>query len=84
MKVYQQNSKRDISLDIFRMNQFAKCTSFNPSNLILSRKGLLVHTERAASQAGWIWEEREFNVPNQCPINWGWCRNVIFGNFLPK
>ena len=66
------------------MNQFAKCTSFNPSNLILSRKGLLVHTERAASQAGWIWEEREFNVPNQCPINWGWCRNVIFGNFLPK
>ena len=30
MKVYQQNSKRDISLDTFRMNQFSKCTSFNP------------------------------------------------------
>ena len=25
MKVYQQNSKHDISLDIFRMNQFSKC-----------------------------------------------------------
>ena len=36
MKVYQQNSKRDISLDVLRMNQFSKCTSFNPCNLILS------------------------------------------------
>ena len=25
MKVYQQNSKHDISLGIFRMNQFSKC-----------------------------------------------------------
>ena len=48
MKVYQQNSKRGISLDIFRMNQFSKCTSFNPRNLILSRKGLMEHTKRAA------------------------------------
>ena len=45
MKVYQQNSKRDISLDLFRMNQFSKCTSFNPRNLTLSRKGLLEHTK---------------------------------------
>ena len=52
MKVYQQNSKRDISLDIFRMNQFSKCTCFNSRNLILSRKGLLEHTKRAALQAG--------------------------------
>ena len=84
MKVYQQNSKRDISLDIFRMNQFSNCTSFNPRNLILSRKGLLEHTKRAALQGGWIWKECEFNVPNQCPTNWGWCRNVIDRNFLPK
>ena len=52
MKVHQQNSKRDISLDIFRMNQFSKCTSFNPRNLIFSRKGLPEHTKRAALQTG--------------------------------
>ena len=58
--------------------------TFNPRNLILSRKGLLEHTRRAALQAGWIWKDCEFNVPNQCPTNWGWCKNVIDGNFLPK
>ena len=84
MKVYQQNSKRDISLDIFRMNQFSKCTSFNPRNLTLSRKGLLEHTKWAALQEGWIWKECEFNVPNQCLTNCGSCRNIIDGNFLPK
>ena len=36
MKVYQQSSKREISLDIFRRKQFSKCTSFNPRNRILS------------------------------------------------
>ena len=66
------------------MNQFSKCTSFNPRNLILSRKGSLEHTKRAALQEGWIWKECEFNVPNQCPTNWGWCRNVIDANFFPK
>ena len=45
MKVYQQNSKRDISLNIFRMNQFSECTSFNPHNLIWSRKELIEHTK---------------------------------------
>ena len=54
MEVYQQNSKRDISLDIFRMNQLSKCTSFNPHNLILSQKGFLEHTKRAALQVGWV------------------------------
>ena len=67
MKVYQQISKRVISLDIFRMNQFCKWTSFNPHNLILSRKGLLEHTKRAALQAGWIWKECEFNL----------CKNIF-------
>ena len=56
MKVYQQNSKHDISLDIFRVNYFSKCTSFNPRNLILSRKGLLKHTKRASLQSRWIWK----------------------------
>ena len=51
------------------MNQFSKCTSFNVRNLILSQKGLLEHNKRAALQAGWIWKECEFNVPNQCPTN---------------
>ena len=44
-KVYQQTSKRDISLDIFRNNQFSKCMSFNPCNLILSSRGLLEHNK---------------------------------------
>ena len=57
MKVYQQNSKRGISLDIFIIKQFSKCSSFKPRNLILSRKGLLEHTKQAALQAGWIWKE---------------------------
>ena len=66
------------------MNQFSKCTSFNPRDLILSRIRELEHIKQAALQAGWIWKECEFNVPNQCPTNSGWCRNVIDGNFLPK
>ena len=69
MKVYQQTCKRDISLDIFRMNQFSKSTSFNPRNFILSRKGLLEHTKQAALRAGWILKECEFNVPNRSPTN---------------
>ena len=36
MRVYKQNSKRDVSLDIFRTNEFSKCTSFDPCNLVLS------------------------------------------------
>ena len=71
MKGYQQNSKRDISLDIFGMNKFSKCMCFNRRNLILSWKGLIEHTKRAALQAGWIWNEWEFNVSNQCPTKWG-------------
>ena len=42
------------------------------------------HTKRATLQAGWIWKECEFNVPNQCPANLVWCRNVIDGSFLSK
>ena len=84
MKVYQQNSKRDIFLDIFRINQFSRSTSFNPRNLILSQKGLLEHTNQAALQAGWVLKECEFNVPNRSPTNWGRYKNVIDGNFPPK
>ena len=45
MKVYDIKAKCDVTIDIFRMNQFSKSTTFNPCNLILSKKGLLQHTK---------------------------------------
>ena len=84
MKVYDIKAKCDVTIDIFRMNQFCKSTTFNPRNLIISKKGLLQHTKRACLQAGWIWKECEANVQAPCPTNWGWIRDSNDGSFLPK
>ena len=69
MNVYDLKVKCDVTIDIFRMNQFCKSTTFNPRNLIISKKGLLQHTKWACLQAGWIWKKCEANVQASCPTN---------------
>ena len=72
-----------LTLNELRKTQFIQSTSNEMRKIAPGSSSLIMHTLRAAYQAGYLWAESTVNVTLPNPQSWGYVRNAS-NHLVPK